>query len=184
MSCHFFFAASSFYDKYRETLEGPSWAAREENLSRKPEIPEGMNRFLRVNELRSLSWLARTAACLLMLSACNPQVVKPPPVTWPSLVITRDGMAYNVQGLRIPSTIQEFRLKLGGTTMWVPFYQVDKIWFSGLVRDSYRTAVIILSGGEKIQGEVFVDFLIEGMTDLGYWNMSMTKVERLEMGSN
>lgn len=134
--------------------------------------------------MRILSRLVQAAACLLMLSACNPQVVKPPPVTWPGLVITRDGIAYNVQGVRIPGTRQELRLKQGNTTTWVPLEQVDKVWFSGPIRDGYRPALIILTGGEKVRGEVFVDFLIEGTTDLGYWNMSMTKVERLEMGTN
>jgi hypothetical protein len=143
-----------------------------------------MNRYWRVNEIRSLSWLALTAACLLMLSACYPQTVTPPPVIWPSLVITRDGMAYNVQGVRLPGTIQEFRLKEGNTTIWLPLKQVQVIVFSGPVHDRYRSAEITLTTYEKIKGQVFVECLIEGTTDLGYWNMSLTKVESMYMGSD
>jgi hypothetical protein len=134
--------------------------------------------------MRALSRLGRAAACLLMLYACNPQVKKPPPVIWPSLVITRDGMAYDVQRLRMTGTTQELRLKQGETTIWVPLQQVDQIRFSGQVRDRFRPVLIVLTTYEKLEGEIFVDFLIEGVTDQGYWNISMTNVESLVMGTN
>jgi hypothetical protein len=47
--------------------------------------------------------------------------------------------------------------------------------------DTYRPADIILTGGERLQGELYVNFLLEGTTDLGYWNMPMSKVERLNL---
>jgi hypothetical protein len=134
--------------------------------------------------MRALSRLARAAACLLMLSACNPQVKKPPPVIWPSLVITRDGMAYDVQRLRMTGTTQQLRLRQGETTIWVPLQQVDQIRFSGQVRDRFRPALIVLDSHEKLEGEVFVEFLIEGVTDQGYWNISMTNVESIVMGTD
>jgi hypothetical protein len=133
-------------------------------------------------ELRTLARLAVFAGCLLAVCACNPQALKtPPPPVSPSMVVTQDGMAFYVKGLRIPGTRQELRLREGGTLTWVPLEQVSQVRFSGPLRDTYRQAVIILTGGEKLQGEVYVNFLIEGTTDLGYWNMPMRKVESLNL---
>ena len=129
-----------------------------------------------------MSLLAVVASCLLALSACNPQAMQPPPLpVSPSMVVTQDGMAYYVKGVRIPGTRQELRLKQSGTLTWVPLEQVSAVRFSGPVRDTYRQAVITLTGGERLQGEVFVNFLIEGTTDLGYWNMPMGKVASLNL---
>jgi hypothetical protein len=132
--------------------------------------------------LRALVWPAVITACFLALCACNPQANKllPPPVS-PSMVVTQDGMAFYVKGLRLPGTRQELRLREGGTLTWVPLEQVAAVRFSGPVKDTYRQAVITLTGGERLQGEVYVNFLIEGTTDLGYWNMSMTKVASLNL---
>jgi hypothetical protein len=111
-----------------------------------------------------------------------PQTVQPPPpVVSYSLVVTHDGMAYSVKGLRLPGTRQDLRLKEGGTMTWVPLEQVSHVWFSGPVHENYRQARLILTGGGQLQGEVYVNFLIEGVTDLGYWNMPLSKVERLEL---
>ena len=132
--------------------------------------------------LRALARLAVFAGCLLAVSACNPQALKPPPPpVSPSMVVTQDGMAFYVKGLRIPGTRQELRLREGGTLTWVPLEQVSAVRFSGPVQDTYRQAVITLTGGERLQGEVYVNFLIEGTTDLGYWNMPMRKVESLNL---
>ena len=132
--------------------------------------------------LRALALLAVVAGCLLALSACNPQAKKlPPPPVSPSMVVTQDGMAYYVKGLRIPGTRQELRLRESGTLTWVPLEQVSAVRFTGPVQDTYRQADIILTGGERLQGEVYVNFLIEGTTDLGYWNMPMSKVESLNL---
>jgi hypothetical protein len=132
--------------------------------------------------LRALALLAVVAGGLMPMTACNPQAAKPPPppVT-PSMVVTLDGVAYYVKWLRIPGTRQELRLKEGATLTWVPLEQVSAVRFSGPVQDTYRQAVITLTGGERLQGEVYVNFLIEGATDLGYWNMPMQKVASLNL---
>jgi hypothetical protein len=132
--------------------------------------------------IRALALLAVFAGCFPALSACNPQALKPPPpAVSPSMVVTQGGMAFYVKGLRIPGTRQELRLREGGTLTWVPLEQVLAVRFSGPVQDTYRQAVITLTGGERLQGEVYVNFLIEGATDLGYWNMPMSKVESLNL---
>lgn len=132
--------------------------------------------------LRALALLAVVAGWLLALPACNPQAKKlPPPPVSPSMVITQDGTAFYVKGLRIPGTRQELRLRESGTLTWVPLEQVSAVRFSGPIQDTYRQAVITLTGGERLQGELYVNFLIEGTTDLGYWNMPMRKVERLNL---
>ena len=132
--------------------------------------------------LRALTLLAVFAGCLPAMSACNPQPLKPPPpAVSPSMVVTRDGMAFFVKGVRIPGTRQELRLRQGGTLTWVPLEQVSAVTFSGPLQETYRQAVITLTGGQRLQGEVNVNFLIEGATDLGYWNMPMSKVESLNL---
>ena len=132
--------------------------------------------------LRALALLVVVAGCLLALSACNPQAKKLPPLpVSPSMVVTQDGMAFYVKGVRIPGTRQELRLREGGTLTWVPLEQVSAVRFSGPVQDTYRQALITLTGGERLQGEVYINFLIEGTTDLGYWNMPMSKVASLNL---
>ena len=132
--------------------------------------------------LRALTLLAGFAGCLLALSACNPQAKNlPPPAVSPSVVVTQNGTAFYVKGLRIPGTRQELRLRQGGTLTWVPLEQVSAVRFAGPVQDTYRQADIILTGGERLQGEVYVNFLLEGATDLGYWNMPLSKVESLNL---
>ena len=132
--------------------------------------------------LRALALLAVVAGGLLALPACNPQANKlPPPPVSPSMVVTQDGMAFYVKGLRLPGTRQELRLKEGGTLTWVPLEQVMAVTFTGPIQDTYRQAVITLTGGERLKGEVYVNFLIEGITDLGYWNMSLSKVASLNL---
>jgi hypothetical protein len=141
-----------------------------------------MKTFRMLVGLKTLAWLAVVASCLVGLSACNPQKAKPPaPEVSPSVVVTHDGMAFYVKGLRIPGTRQELRLKEGGTITWLPLEQVSTVRFTGPVLETYRQAVITLTGGERLQGEVYVNFLIEGTTDLGYWNMPMSKVESLNL---
>lgn len=132
--------------------------------------------------LRALALVAALAACLLAGPGCAPQPKTPPPEPNPSEVVTRDGIAYYVKGLRIPGTRQELRLRQGGTLTWVPLEQVSIVRFTGPIHDSYRPAIIYLTGGEKLQGDIYVDFLIEGTTDLGYWNMPLRKVESLKLG--
>jgi len=131
--------------------------------------------------LRALALVAALAACLLAWPGCAPQAKIPPPEPNPSEVVSQDGIAYYVKGLRIPGTRQELRLKQGDSLTWVPLEQVIGVWFIGPIRDTYRRALILLTGGERLEGEVYVNFLIEGTTDLGYWNMPMSKVDRLKL---
>ncbi|MFA5112021.1 MAG: hypothetical protein WC443_11485 [Desulfobaccales bacterium] len=119
----------------------------------------------------------------LLMPACAPKVKTPPGPTWPSEVTSREGMTFYVTGLRIPGTSQEIKIREGGSDIWLPLNQLVGIRFYGPVKDSYRQGQIVLTGGEIIKGELFVDFLIEGTTDLGYWNIPMSKVERLEVGT-
>jgi hypothetical protein len=129
--------------------------------------------------MRVLGLWAVLAVCLVVLPACPPKPVKPPTEVSPSFVITQGGVGFYVKGLRIPGTRQELRLKEGGTLTWVPLEQVSAVRFDGPVIDTYRHGLILLIGGEKVQGQVYVNFFIEGTTDLGYWNMPMNKVESL-----
>jgi hypothetical protein len=140
-----------------------------------------MNARPNLGGLRTWVRLVVLAACLLSLAACRPQPKPPPPEVQPSVVITQNGMAFYVKGLRIPGTRQELRLKESGTLTWVPLNQVMGVWFIGPVQDTYRRAIILLTGGERLEGLVYVNFLIEGTTDLGYWNMPMDKVDRLNL---
>jgi hypothetical protein len=96
--------------------------------------------------------------------------------------VSQDGVVYFVRGLRIPGTKQELRLKDDESRTWVPLAMVQQIRFSGPVKNRYRFATITLASGERIKGDLFVDFLLEGTTDLGYWNIRMDKVERLSLG--
>jgi hypothetical protein len=131
--------------------------------------------------VKTLVWLVGLAGCLLALSACVPKAPKPPPEVLPSVVVTQDGIAYYVKGLRIPGTRQELRLKAGDTLTWVPLEQVAVVRFTGPIRDDYRQAIIYLTSGGELQGQVYVNFLIEGTTDLGYWNMHLSKVVSMEL---
>jgi hypothetical protein len=132
--------------------------------------------------LRNLAVLAGLVGCLLAAPACNPEMAKPPPPpVAPSVVVTRDGIAFYVKNLRLPGTRQELRLKEGGTLTWVPLEQVAAVQLSGPIHDDYRHATVVLTGGQEIHGELYINFLIEGTTDLGYWNMPMRKVARLEL---
>jgi hypothetical protein len=132
--------------------------------------------------LRTLALPAVVAGCLLALSACNPQANKLPPLpVSPSMVVTQDGTAFYVKGLRIPGTRQELRLRESGTLTWVPLEQVSAVRFTGPIQDTYRHGEITLTGGERLKGEVYINFLLEGATDLGYWNMPMSKVASLNL---
>jgi hypothetical protein len=140
-----------------------------------------MTGFCRLRKNSSLACLILLVGCLLMLSACPPKPVPPPFEPSPSVVVTEAGVAFYVKGLRIPGTRQELRLLEGETMTWLPLEQASVVRFTGPIHESYRQAIIFLSSGEQLQGKVFVDFLLEGTTDLGYWNMHVSKVRSLEL---
>ena len=142
--------------------------------------PKGRVRFCFRVRVNPWCWVL----ALWLVAACAPQPVPPPLPTWPSRVITRDGVAFTVHRLRFPGTSQDLILRDGGAKQWLPLNLVQTLRFSGSLRDRYRPGEIILISGEKMRGEVFVDTLVEGATDVGYWNMPFSEVERLDLGTD
>ncbi|MCX5892195.1 MAG: hypothetical protein NTW80_04350 [Deltaproteobacteria bacterium] len=131
-------------------------------------------------------------AALLTASSCNPPTPPKPPIKTPSVIITDEGIQFYVYGFKLPGTSQELKLKQGGATTWVPISVIQVVTFSGTETDRYRPADIVLTSGEKLKGDlfvdliiegVFVDLIIEGATDLGYWNMPLAKVKQLGLGA-
>jgi hypothetical protein len=129
----------------------------------------------------SLCWLL----ALWLLAACAPRELPPPPAapTYPSRVITQDGLAFMVHRLRLPGTRQKLTVRDGGTNQWLPLHLLQSLRFTGPTQGGYRPAEIVLISGEKMRGEIYVvNVLVEGSTDLGYWNMRLSQIERLYLG--
>lgn len=137
---------------------------------------------------RLLSRITAPALCgvlaLCLLAACAPQVLPPPPLpVYPSRVVTRDGLAYTVNRLKLPGTRQELTVRNGNAKQWLPLNLLQGVRFTAPVEAGYRRADIYLISGDRLQGEVYVvNVILEGSTDLGYWNMPLAKVERLDVG--
>lgn len=122
---------------------------------------------------------------LWLVAACAPKASPPPPLPlYPTRVITQDGMAFLVKGFRLPGTRQELTLRFDDSQQWMELSLLQSVRFSGRIHKGYRQAEIILTSGERMQAEVYVNTLVEGNTDLGYWNMSLSKIERLDLGSD
>ena len=121
-------------------------------------------------------------AALLAAAACAAPPKEPPPIKVPSKVITEEGVEYFVFGIKLPGTSQELKLKGGGTTTWVPLSIIEVITFSGTEDDQFRPVDLVLSSGEKLKGDLYVGQIIEGTTDLGYWNISLARVRQVGMG--
>jgi len=134
-----------------------------------------------LTKLTALLGLA-LAAALLSASSCGPPPPPPPPPKIPSVVISEAGLQFYVYSLKLPGTSQELKLKTGGATTWLPLSLLQVVTFSGPEEDRFRPADIVLISGEKLQGSLFVDQIIEGNTDAGYWNMSLQKVRQLGLG--
>lgn len=140
--------------------------------------------------LRASSYVAKlTALCSLILAAallsapsCVPTPPPSPPLQFPSIVITEEGIQFSVYGLKLPGSSQELKLKKGGATTWVPLSIIRVITFTGPEEDRFRPALISLISGERFSGELFADQLIEGTTDVGYWNMPLAQIRQLGMG--
>lgn len=121
---------------------------------------------------------------ILVIGCAREVVPPPPPEIWPSRVVTSEGMRYEVNNLRLPGTRQELKLRAAGTTTWIPLSDVANIRITGPICEQYRPARIFLLRGGRLEGELFVDQIIEGTSDQGYWNMPMAQIEALDMGSN
>ena len=141
-------------------------------------------------QLRTSSYLAKLtallslvlAALLLTASSCGPPPKAPQPIRIPSRVVTEAGIEYAVFGLKLPGTSQELKLKGGETTTWVPLSIMQVLTFSGPEDDRFRPVDIVLTSGEKLKGDLFVGQIIEGTTDLGYWNTSIGKIRQIGFG--
>jgi hypothetical protein len=122
--------------------------------------------------------------CLaLYCLACYTPPPPPPIETWPSRVVTEENLTFYVSGLRIAGTDQVLRVKGATTNLWVPLAQVQTANFTGPVEDRYRRARIFLLDGSSLTVDVFVDFIIQGYTAAGAWNMPMERVKFLEIGT-
>lgn len=128
--------------------------------------------------------LALLALALLSAPACKTVYLPPPPPpSTPSKVISTEGVEYFVWGLRLTGTNQTLLLKEGGGQTRVPLSIVRFLRLSGPEKENYRQGEIIFASGEKLRGEVFVGHLLQGTTDVGYWNLPLAKVQALGMGS-
>jgi hypothetical protein len=123
------------------------------------------------------------AAALLTASSCGP-LPPTPPIKTPSKVITEAGIEFTVWALKLPGTMQELKLKAGDSTTWVPLSVIRVITFTGPESDRFRPANLVLTSWEKLSGDLFVDQIIEGSTDLGYWNMPLAKVRQVGLGDD
>ncbi len=126
--------------------------------------------------------LALFLAALLASAACAPLPPPPPPVKTPSKVISEGGMEFYVYGLRFPGTSQDFKMRQGDSLIWLPLNIVEFVRFSGPEEGNYRQGEVTLISGEKFRGELFVGNLLEGTTDVGYWNIPLKDVRNLAMG--
>jgi hypothetical protein len=131
----------------------------------------------------SVALLSLLLGLALAAAACAPpKKTKTPPLKVPSKVVTEAGLEFSVWGLKLPGSTQELKLKEGGSTIWLPLAIIEVITFTGPEDDRYRPADIALTSGEKLRGDLFVGTIIEGTTDLGYWNIQLGKVRQIGMG--
>ena len=122
----------------------------------------------------------------LLVWACAPYTPPlPPPETYPSRVVTTAGVAFQVTKLKLPGTRQELHVKLGNASQWIPLAQMANLRFTGpALPDGFRPVIITMAEGGSIRGEVYADVLLEGQTDIGYWNTSLLKVDRVDFGKD
>lgn len=99
-------------------------------------------------------------------------------------MVTEENLTFFVSGLRIAGTDQTLRARAGATNLWLPLDQVQTASFTGPVTERYRRARIFLEDGSTLSVDVFVDFIIQGHTAAGGWNMPMERVKFLAMGTD
>ena len=136
---------------------------------------------LRTKECAWIVVLGMWLACFL--GACAEVKVAPPPQTWPSIVTSEEQVQYYVSGLRVPGTRQEIRTRKGEANLWIPLSQISGIRFTTPVFEDYRAAEIVLVNGETLRVEVEANQILEGKTEAGYWNMPLSKMYSLELGT-
>jgi len=135
---------------------------------------------------KECAWIVVLSLLLaFFLGACAEKQVPPPPPTptWPSIVTSDEGVQYFVSGLRIPGTRQEFRTRKGEANLWISLSQISGIRFTTPVFEDYRAAEIVLVSGEILRVEVEANQILEGRTESGYWNMPLSKISSLELGT-
>ncbi len=108
----------------------------------------------------------------------------PPQPPVPSAVLTEGGVVFYVWNVRLPGTSQDLQLRQGGANTWLPLVQIRQVDFTGSEQDGFRQAVITLTTGEKTKGELAVNGLLEGMTDLGSWTIPLREVRQLTLVHN
>ncbi|MCL6622297.1 MAG: hypothetical protein K6T55_09375 [Syntrophobacterales bacterium] len=120
---------------------------------------------------------------LAWLAACStPPVARP---TWPSVVVTEEGVQYYVSNLKLPGTRQELRARRGEGNLWIPLREMASLRFTGILHpDDYRRARVVLRSGEVLEVELYTRGLIEGDTDAGYWNLPLSRVAAIEFGGS
>jgi hypothetical protein len=128
------------------------------------------------------AWLV---LCLVFFAGCQQPAPPMKPPTWPSVVGTESRVQYNIRGLKLPGTRQEFRARRGDSNLWIGLKEIAAIRFSGpLQPDDFRRARIILNTGEILEVEVHTRGLIEGDTEAGYWNIPLSQVSWIEFGQD
>lgn len=132
------------------------------------------------------AWMAAWGLFVVMLAAACAEVQVAPRPTWPSVVTAADGVQYYVSDLRVPGTRQEIRTQKGDANLWVPLSQVSSLRFIDPPSEvlEFRWSEIVLTSGEILRVKVDTNFILEGRTDAGYWNMPLRKVSRLVIGAN
>ena len=125
------------------------------------------------------------ALMLLATLACRHRYEPLPPVPIPSMVITTGGVAYYVYDLKIPGSLQEFEVKKGGATTWIPLDIIRNVRFTGIPLEGYRPVKLFLLEGEMVEGLMHTDMiLLEGRSEIGYWNMPLDKISIIDWGTH
>jgi len=131
-----------------------------------------------------LSLGCHVVALLLGVLACTPKIEVSPRAIIPSTVISEEGAVFEVRGIRLPGTRQEFLIRKGGGQFWIPLTIIRTLRFLGPSKEGFRPAKIFLISGEGFEAEVSSDMLLEGITDLGYWNIPLQKIQIVEFGTD
>jgi len=138
--------------------------------------------------MKSFRYVVPLVAALVLLAslACRHRRSEPlPPAPIPSMVITTGGVAYYVHDLKIPGSLQEFEVKKGGATTWIPLDIIRNVRFTGIPLEGYRPVKLFLLEGEMVEGLMRTDMiLLEGRSDIGYWNMALDKISIIDWGTH